>query len=311
MAEIIIKNEYVTLPLRLVEEIFPSANATFIKVYMHILMLAAKGRKIDIISVAGDLQLLESDVMQAVNFWSGYGALQFIDNQEQDSMVEQYAETPSAYSIQTVTEDLAENSKMSEMLQLAQEVLGKTISSAEMKTLYWMYDSLGFSPEVILMLLEYCVSINKRGMQYIERVATSWHSKGINTIEDVEQFLSSEEYTKNYMNGLKSLFGIRDRAFTGIEEDYIKKWHDTFGMSEEMIALAYEYCILRINKLSFPYMDGIMVDWNDKNIRTIEEAEKENENFKNNKAASENNAAVDKVSFENEELEKFTWEQMD
>ena len=61
MAEIIIKNEYITLPIRLVEEIFPAANATFIKVYMHMLMLAAKGRKIEIVDVAGDLQLLESD----------------------------------------------------------------------------------------------------------------------------------------------------------------------------------------------------------------------------------------------------------
>lgn len=309
MPEIIIKNEYITLPIRLVEEIFPTANATFIKVYMHMLMLAAKGRKIDMIEVAGDLQLLESDVLQAVHFWSGYGVLDFADERESEFSAEQPDE-PSSYNIHNVTENILENSKMSEMLQLAQEVLGKTISTAEMKTLYWMYDSLGFSPEVILMLLEYCVSINKRTMQYIERVATSWHSKGISTIEDVEEFLSNEEYTKNYMNSLKALFGIRDRSLTSIEEDFIKKWHDTFGMSEEMIALAYEYCILRINKLSFPYMDGIIVDWNDKNIRTIEEAEIENENFKKNKAAS-NNAAPSSTSFENEELEKFTWEQMD
>ena len=307
MAEIIIKNEYITLPIRLVEEIFPAANATFIKVYMHMLMLAAKGRKIDIVDVAGDLQLLESDVLQAVNFWSGYGVLDLGDERESEVSSETSPE-PSSYNIQSVTENVLENSKMSEMLQLAQEVLGKTISPAEMKTLYWMYDSLDMSPEVILMLLEYCVSINKRTMQYIERVATSWHSKGISTIEAVEEFLSNEEYTKNYMNGLKVIFGIRDRAFTGIEEDYIKKWHDTYGMSEEMIALAYEYCILRINKLSFPYMDGIIEDWNDKNIRTLEEAEKENENFKKNKAAS-NNAATD--NSQNDEFEKFTWEQMD
>ena len=311
MSEIIIKNEYVTLPLRLVEEIFPSANPTFIKVYMHMLMLGAKGKKIDTVTVAADLQLLESDVMQAVSFWNGYGALSFVDGAAQEDASEQIIDGPSSYDVRAVADNLAENSKMSEMLQLAQEVLGKTISTAEMKTLYWMYDNLGFSPEVILMLLEYCVSINKRGMQYIERVATSWHSKGINTIEDVEEFLSGEEYTKNYMNSLKALFGIRDRSLTGIEEEYIKKWHDTFEMSEEMIALAYEYCILRINKLSFPYMDGIIVDWNDKNIRTIEEAEIENENFKKNKATLNNNVAQDGKNFENDEFEKFTWEQMD
>ena len=307
MAEIIIKNEYITLPIRLVEEIFPTANATFIKVYMHMLMLAAKGKKIDIVDVAGDLQLLESDVMQAVNFWSGYGVLGFGNAQEGEFSAEQTAE-PSSYNIQNVTENILENSRMSEMLQLAQEVLGKTISPAEMKTLYWMYDSLGFSPEVILMLLEYCVSINKRTMQYIERVATSWHSKGISTIEAVEEFLSNEEHTKNYMNGLKVIFGIRDRSLTSIEEDFLKKWHDTFGMSEEMIALAYEHCIINTAKLSFPYMDRVICRWHDEGITTIAQAEEDSRKFKKNKAAS-NNAATGNP--ENDEFEKFTWEQMD
>ncbi len=308
MPKIIVNNEYITVSAKLVEEIFPSTNATFIKVYMHVLMLASKQKSINLSEVADSLQLLESDVKQAITYWQSHGALVVAEDNDLPKEIEEKPEKP-LYELQDITLKAEENSKLAEMLKIAQEVLAKPISNAEMKTLYWMYEDLGFSPEVILMLLEYCVSIGKKNMQYIERVATSWHSKGVSSIEDVEEFLQQEEYTKNYMNSLRFVFGIKDRAFTSIEEDYLKKWHDELMMNEEMIALAYEYCILRINKLSFPYMDKIISDWSLKNIRTIDEAEKENELFKKNKADS--HESTQEVSRESNELEQFTWGNVD
>ena len=314
MPKIVLNNDYVVVPMKLVEDVFPSTNATFIKVYMHILMLSAKNASIDVSQVAESLQLLESDVLQAVKYWQSNDALELVGDDEQNSSNEtelSHSDSPATYEISEINDKIEENSKLSEMLQLSQEVLGKPITPAEMKTLYWMHDSLEFSPEVILMLLEYCVSIGKKSMQYIERVATSWHSKGIFTIEDVENFLSHEEYTKNYINSLKYVFGIKDRVFTGMEEDFIRKWHDDLNMSEEMIALAYEYCILRINKISFPYMDKIIVDWSEKNIKTIEAAEEENANFKKNKTEPHSSGSAQNTQFNNSELEQFTWGQVD
>ena len=313
MPKIIVNNDYMAVSVKLVEEVFPSTNATFIKVYMHILMLVSRQLPVDVSNIAQSLQLLESDVNQAIAYWQEKGAFRV----ESDESTVLYAPAKTedagqpAYDISDITTKIEENAKLTEMLQISQEVLGKTISTAEIKTLYWMYEELGFLPEVILMLLEYCVSIGKKNMQYIERVATSWHSKGIFTMEDVEAFLQEEEYTKNYMNSLRYVFGIKDRQFTSIEEDFLRKWHDELLMNEEMIALAYEYCILRINKLSFPYMDRILVDWSEKGIRTIDEAEQENENFKKTKAEPHGDSAGINDSINNNELEEFTWGSVD
>lgn len=315
MPKISINNDYIILPVKLVEEIFPSTNATFIKVYTHILMLCAKNKEIDLVSVASDLQLLESDVYQAVRFWESCGAIEMSEDKSSSEKKlfpsaaddESYS-TSESLGVADITPEIEGNPMLSEMLQLAQEVLGRPISSSETKTLYWIYDELGFSPEVVLMLLEYCVSLGKKNMQYIERVATAWHSKGINSMEEVQNFLIQEERTKNYKNSLKALFGIRDRNLTGIEEDYLQKWYEDLKMSEEMIALAYEYCILRTNKLSFPYMDKIMTEWNSKNIHTIEAAEAENEAFKKNKPGTVTEPGTKINSFNNDDLVDFTWD---
>ena len=160
------------------------------------------------------------------------------------------------------------------------------------------------------MLLEYCVSIGKKSMTYIERVASGWHKRGLDSIEAVESFLNENELKKKYMNNLKQLFGIRDRNLTGIEEEYLEKWHDALGMSEEMIALAYEFCILRINKISFPYMDKIISNWHDKGISTILEAEKENEEFKQNHSGNGDFEILEKDQ-DADELERITWGKLD
>ncbi len=310
------KLDCIAVPKQLAEEVFPKTNAVFIKIYIHILMLLANRESIDFGKIADELQLLESDVMQAVRYWENIGAIEVLDGAAEEKAEPEYqgnseADEPKEYELSEITRSAENNKKLSEMLQLAEEVLGRTLSTAEMKSLYWFYDSLGFSPEVILMLLEYCVSIGKKSMSYIERVASGWHKRGINSIEAVEKFLREDEMKKNYMNNLKNLFGIRDRNLTGIEEDYLSKWHDKLDMSEEMIALAYEYCVLRINKISFPYMDKIIQEWDKKNIRTIDAAEKSNVEFQKNKELLHSeNTNFDLLSDDSgsDELERLTWD---
>lgn len=310
------KQECITVPKKLAEEVFPKTNAVFIKIYIHILTLLANGKNVDFSEIASELQLLESDVMQAVRYWENVGAIEVNDGDAYQSEVPKIADEPNGYEISDVSRSVEGNKQLSEMLQIAEELLGKTLSTAEIKSLYWFYDNLDFSPDVILMLIEYCVSIGKKSMSYIERVASNWHKKGITSSEAVEKFLCEDEMKKNYMNNLKNLFGIRDRNLTGIEEDYLSKWHDTQGMSEEMIALAYEYCVLRINKISFQYMDKIIEDWEKRNIHTIEAAEENNAQFQKNKEqhyAQKNPAGYDLLNDDSgvDELERLTWDKTD
>ncbi len=308
MPEIRIKQDSICIPRQLAEEVFPSTNAVFIKVYIHILLLCTKNNNVSFSAVANSLQLLESDVMQAVRFWESIGALELSDSYSSSLEDEQKEDSePSDKSQHEVASEIEDDEKLSEMIQLAQEVFGRTLTVSEIKSLYWLYGDLGFSAEVILMLLEYCVSIDKKNMPYIERVASEWHKRGLNSIEKVQQFLIDEQQKKDYMYRVKQALAIHDRDLTGIEEEYIQRWHNDYGMSVEMISLAYEYCVLRINKLSFPYMDKIIKNWHEKEITSPDEARVENEAHKN----SRENPDLFKEAGNPEDLERLTWGKLD
>lgn len=300
-----IKQEYMSISIDFVERLVPDANPTFVKIYLYALMLCSSGKECSSEIIAQKLGLLESDVLLAMKYWD-----------EKTNAVSKTTPIPpkpqkQEITVDNVVSDVEESEELRQMLSLAQEVLGKTLTPTDTKTLYWIHSNLNMPIEVILVLLEYCVSINKRNMSYIEQVALSWNERGINTLEDADSFMREQSQREQSYASLKRIFGINSRDLTNIEQNYLKTWTSVYNMSEEMIALAYEYCILRINKLSFPYMDRIIENWFENGIHTIADAEADNENFKNKQDSEKSeNFNILKTEESSDEFEKRMWEKM-
>ena len=299
----------VAVPAEFIENHMVRANGSYVKVYLYALMLASKGAGAEQAQIARNLNLLESDVKNAFDYWKGEGLLSFDGDSiifgSSDKHIPSDKRVGAAEAARIMNEDEA----LRGMVSLAQEIMGKTLTPREMETLYWMYDGLGLAPDAILMVLEYCVSKDKRSVAYAEKVAVTWSERGINTIETIDAYTRAEKERANYFYSLRKLFGISDRPLSKKEEEYLKKWNEEFGMNEDMVALAYEYCIMQTNKLSFPYMDTILSNWNAKNIRTVADAEHEHSQFKSPRA--EKSFDVYRDSINHSELERLMREKYD
>ena len=286
------ENDFVQVPLDFVENHLPKANATFVKVYIYLLMLAENKAHKSFKEVAASLGILESDLVNAVGYWQEKGFI-FADGENlrfispNTSFDEPENKDDESLPSESVAEAITENAELSDMFMLAQEILGKTITEKDMQTIYWFYQELKMPVEVILLLIEYCVSKGKNRISYIEKVAVSWNEMGLNNVEAVTAYLKGEEKKTGFLYSVRRLMGIADRNLSQIEEQYLTKWHNEFLMSEEMIALAYEYCIIQTAKLSFPYMDKIITRWNSEGITTVAAAEADNKKFKSRTKAKD------------------------
>ena len=296
MPQFILKHEYVPVSSYFIEHHLKEANGTFVKVYLYALNLAFAGKNVETSYIAQQLNILESDVLQAFAHWEKAGVMQERDgtyefgagrggNQPAEPPQEQVLpEERGKYGTADVAVAMSHDKHLSEMLQIAEQLLGRTLSSQDAETLYWFYDELGFTPEVVLMLLEYCVSKNKTNMNYIEKVAIGWHEAGISTMDQVTQYIENEQEKGGYLRAIRKIMGLTNRALSQSEEQYLMKWRMECGMSEEMVALAYEYCIIQTAKLSFPYMDKIIARWNRQGIKTVLQAEEDNRAFREKNA---------------------------
>lgn len=177
------------------------------------------------------------------------------------------------------TEDLVRRSRedagFSAIVTEAQKVLGHVLSSSDLKRLFGIYDYLALPPEVILMLLNHCVSISqgrRPSMRFIEKEAYVWANREIMSLEQAEEYIRSSRRRREDMGRIKESLGIRGRELTATEQKYISSWLD-MGFGEECISIAYDRTVTNTGALKWNYMNKILLSWHEKGIHNAAQLE--------------------------------------
>ena len=156
--------------------------------------------------------------------------------------------------------------ELKQILFIAEQYLGKTLTRTDVDTITYFYDSLGFSADLIEYLIEYCVENGHKSMHYIQKVALSWADEHITSVEQAKN--TSALYNKTCYSILNA-FGIKGRGPAVAELEFIRKWTDTDGTDLELILEACNRTISAIHQPSFEYTDRILQNWRSHNVRTL------------------------------------------
>lgn len=182
------------------------------------------------------------------------------------------------YTIQDVRRELREGAVFSALVKDVQRSLGKILSSEGLMKLFGIYDSLGLPPEVILMLVTYCIEECHRKygpqrmptMRYIEKAAYTWERAGIFTLEKAEEYINAINRKRKEANSIKHVLQIRDREFSVSEKKYVNSWLD-MGFRADAAEIAYDRTVLKTGRLAWSYMNSIFKSWHEKGLHTAEE----------------------------------------
>ena len=161
-----------------------------------------------------------------------------------------------------------EKDSTAQLLFIAEQYLGKTLTHTEMETITYFYDTLHMSADLIEYLIESCVENGHKSMHYIRKVAFSWVEEGIETVSQAKE--QSALYNKNCYTVLNA-FGIKNRGPASSELTYIRKWADDYAFSPDIIAEACRRTITATHQPSFEYADSILTKWHEKNIRHLKD----------------------------------------
>lgn len=173
---------------------------------------------------------------------------------------------------QEINELASQDKNITYLLQETQSVLGKPLTPVASSTMASLYSYTGMQPDLILMLVHYCVSIGKDNMRYIEKVADSWVEKGIDSHEKAEAEILRLTQSDQMENKIKSAFGIYDRTLVPSEKAFIQAWIKEYGQDMPLIQLAFERAVEIKGKLSFAYINGILSNWHAKGVTTTAQA---------------------------------------
>jgi len=172
-----------------------------------------------------------------------------------------------------------EDQGLSAMLSAAEQYAGHPLRNTELRSLFWMHDYLGLSPDSILMLLAFCRQENIFQVRYMEQVALEWHDHGILTHEQVQQDIQRRVEARTFMGKVMKMFEMT-RTPTEKQQTYIRTWQEA-GDSLDLIRLAYERTRESCDdKLSFAYLDKILMRWRAEGLKTPKQVEAQENIFR-------------------------------
>lgn len=194
---------------------------------------------------------------------------------------------------------LAENEEFIWLCNVIESYLDRTLSSSESELISYLYGTLHFSKDLLLHLYDYCISLGKTNCKYIQKVALSWDEQGIHTPEEAEQ--ATNAYNTAYTSVARSL--ALDRALAPIEKKRVDCWQKEWEMDLSVILEACNRTILKLHKVDFNYIDGILEHWHQAGVHTLQGVERADQAYMQSKAektyaASEQKAPKPKNQFQ-------------
>lgn len=171
-----------------------------------------------------------------------------------------------------------DSAEFTALTQEIQSALGRVLSGTELKLLFGIYDYLALPPEVICMLVGYCMERTEKrqgpgrrpSMRTIEREAYAWANREINTLELAEAHLQHIAHMEGETERVKSAIGISGRELSSTERKYIESWI-SMGFGPEALAIAYDRTVLKTGRLQWKYMNSIVTSWHGKGLHTPQE----------------------------------------
>lgn len=271
-----------------IEKYMPKARGEFVKVYLLMLKYnIASEPGVNSSVLATTLNLLESDIMNALNYWNDEGVIKLVPIDKMSNFSIEFLsledEDPNVNKDNINILEALNNSETTDMLKDIEKILARPLSSKEMEIYLGWQREFNFPSELILILIEYCSSKGKNNFRYIEKVAESWNDMNIKTVEEAQIHIKQNEDKWTKIRRILSYLGMKSSEVMKPQEEMLEKWIFTYKFNMQLIEKACDICFERLNRADFKYIDGILGKWHQNNIKTIEDIALKDKNKSNNK----------------------------
>lgn len=293
-----ISDSYTCISNRFIDELLPEANGEFVKVYLYLLRsLSNHSNNCTICGIADHLNHTEKDIVRALKYWEkcqvlgleysedhkGITAIHILDMNASSSPAAppaKKAPAPRKKAVKTSPEkkeytldeiqQFQKDSSVSELFFIIETYLKHPLTSTDTNIILYWYDRLHFHNDLIIYLVEYCISKGHSSLRYMDKVALGWCEEGIRTVEDAKN--NASMHSQTYYAVMKA-FGISGRNLGDNENAFLTKWSKDLAFDTAMIVEACNRTISAIHQPSFEYADRILSNWHKNRVHTLADIE--------------------------------------
>ena len=299
-----------------IPDIFLSNNigmvpGDYLKIYLYLVYLSKYNMDININDLSKKLALSINVMNEGMKYLEKEGYILrkptgfvIVDLQEK-TLHELYI-----LKMQSSQEKIEKNAQNKQRIKLVEYLNNKYFQGIMGPTWYtdidtWM-DKYGFDEQVMINLFDYCYSKSALHKNYVQVVAESWGLNKVKNLDDLENYYREQEKLMKMKKDIAKKLGRRS-GLTQYEEAYIETWINEYKYDMSIIEIALKQTTSRANA-SFEYINNIIKDWNERNLRTPAQVSQFLEERKQkNKKTKEINKQVKKENFEQREYSNLSF----
>ncbi|MDO4966184.1 MAG: DnaD domain protein [Lachnospiraceae bacterium] len=278
-----------------IDEYMAQNNEAQIKIYLYLLRNLSSGKGVSVSSIADFFNYTVQDVERALKYMQKQGLMK-LEISESDNIrgirilpltkkeVIVFKQKPEITKEQI--SDFAKRPEIKELLFVAEQYIGNTISPEDIQSLYYINNTLGLNEEVIEYLIEYSVGLKKKSFSFMKKVAEDWADAGVTCVKDAKKLTYD---CPKEIHDIFAAFGIKgtNRKPQPAEIKYAKLWIREYGYSMDIIEKACIRTVEKTHSVSFEYADAILNDWKVKGVKHLADVEKLDDEFLKQRAAKE------------------------
>ena len=147
------------------------------------------------------------------------------------------------------------------------------------------FKKYNFDEQVMIALFDYCYKRSALHRNYIQTVADAWAANKVKTWSDLDKYYEKQESLNKIKKSIAKKLG-KYNGLTQYEEAYIENWVTNFGYDMSIIEIALKRTTFKQNP-TFEYINNIITDWHDRNLKTpseitafVEQRKKQEKNTK-------------------------------
>lgn len=287
-----------------INDFMPMADGTCVKVYLlgYKHALENTPSNYDNLTLAKNLNLPLTDVLRAWDFWEEKGIvkkhyrdldpnaydIEFINLKSMyvnhllkpQKKIQSGFEEKQNLSYDQVVK-LSNHSDVNDMFNVIRKQLNRYITPDEQKNILDMMYTYNMTTEMVGKAFEVAAE-KKKGIRFVESILKNWHDSGITNMESYMAYYEERsERFKLYTLILKRL-GISGLA-SSAQKDYMDRWLDEYGFYLDIILKACDISTVNTGSVSFAYIDKILLSWKEKDFSTLDDIEKEKQDFEQNR----------------------------
>lgn len=255
-------------------EYLSELHGDYLKIYMYMIFLSKYGKDIRLNDLSKKLNIPLKTINEGIKTLEKKGLLTkkstgyiIVDLQE---LTLHNLYTPNLTMSKEKVEQTAKNKSRAKAIEHINNMYFQGIMGPSWyNDIDLWFKKYGFDEQVMIALFDYCYNRSAMHRNYVQTVAEAWSSNKVQTWNDLDKYYEKQENMNKFKKSIAKKLG-KYNGLTQYEEAYIENWVLNFGYDMDVIEIALKRTTFKQNP-TFEYINNIITDWHDRNLKTPSE----------------------------------------